>query len=98
MQNTFKVRCKGIRYKQNTLFSVCPSWWVGVFFTSFTQVPQRPEDRVGDFAFSVEKGGQTAAGLVGMLHLGPKLIHDVPHWDPLLGRLHNNNNKHTSIQ
>lgn len=57
-------------------------------FTSFLQVVQGPEDRVRQLALDVEKGGHATAGLVRVLHLGAKLIHDIPHWNLLLRRLH----------
>lgn len=53
-------------------------------FTSFLQVLQRPEHRVGQLALNVVEGSHATAGLLKVRHLGAKFIHDVPHWNLLL--------------
>lgn len=60
----------------------------GCVFTSFLQVVQGPEDGEGQLARHIEEGSHDAAGLVGVLHLGAKLVHDVPHRNFLLCGLH----------
>lgn len=55
--------------------------------TSFLQVPQRPQEAVGQLAPHVEDGSHAAAGLVTVLHLGAELVHHVPHGDLVLRRL-----------
>lgn len=47
-------------------------------YTSLLQVCERPEHSVGQLALCVEEGGHATARLIRVLHLGAKLIHDVP--------------------
>ena len=61
--------------------------------TSGGQVPQRPEDGEGHLSLEVVEGGQAARGLVRVLHLGAKLIHDVPDGDLVLRRLEGGDRK-----
>lgn len=61
--------------------------WAGAGLTASVQVPQGPQQRVGQLLGHVEEGCRGETGHVRVLDPRTELVHDIPHRHLLLGCL-----------